>query len=77
MLTQLTLCNLMYCSPLGSSIHGIFQARILEWIVMPCSRGSSQARIESTSLASSALAGRFFTTAPPGYMLMCILIGTH
>ena len=34
----------MDCSPPGSSVHGIFQARILEWIVMPSSRGSSQPR---------------------------------
>ena len=38
----LTLCDLMDCSPLGSSVHGIFQARILEWVAMPSSRGSSQ-----------------------------------
>ena len=39
-----TLCNPMDCSPPGSSIHGIFQARILERVVMPFSRGSSQPR---------------------------------
>ena len=33
-----TLCNPMDCSPPGSSIHGILQARILEWVAMPCSR---------------------------------------
>ena len=31
----------MQCSPSGSSVHGILQARILEWIAMPYSRGSS------------------------------------
>ena len=36
-----TLCNPMDCSPPGSSIHGILQARILEWVSMPSSRGSS------------------------------------
>ena len=35
----LTLCNLMDCSPPGSSVHGILQARILEWGAMPSSRG--------------------------------------
>ena len=35
------LCNPMDCSPPGSSIHGIFQARVLEWIVISFSRGSS------------------------------------
>ena len=36
----LTLCNPMDCSPLGSSVHGILQARILEWIAKSSSRGS-------------------------------------
>ena len=36
-----TLCDLMDCSPPGSSVHGILLARILEWVVMPSSRGSS------------------------------------
>ena len=39
-----TLCNPMDCSPQGSSVHGILQARIPEWVVMPSSRGSSQPR---------------------------------
>ena len=55
----------MNCSPPGSSVHGIFQARILEWIAISYFRGSSQPRDESVSLVS-ALAGGFFTTAPPG-----------
>ena len=39
-----TLGNPMECSPPGSSVHGILQARILEWVAMPSSRGSSPAR---------------------------------
>ena len=39
-----TLCNPMDCSPSGSSVHGILQARILEWLAIPFSRGSSQPR---------------------------------
>ena len=39
-----TLCNPMDCSPLGSSIHGISQARIQEWVAISSSRGSSQHR---------------------------------
>ena len=35
------LCNPMNCSPPGSSIHGIFQARVLEWFAISFSRGSS------------------------------------
>ena len=37
----LTLCDPMDCSPLGASVPGIPQARILEWVAMPSSRGSS------------------------------------
>ena len=40
----LTLCNPKDCSPSGSSLHGILQARILEWVVMLFSRRSSQSR---------------------------------
>ena len=39
-----TLCDSMDCSPPGSSVHGILQARILEWVARPSSRGSSQPR---------------------------------
>ena len=35
----LTLCDPMDCSPPGSSVHGILQARILEWVAMPSSKG--------------------------------------
>ena len=40
----LTLCNPMDCSLLGSSVHEIFQARILEWVAISFSSGSSQSR---------------------------------
>ena len=40
----LTLCDPMDCSLLGSSVHGILQNRILEWVAIPFSRGSSQPR---------------------------------
>ena len=39
-----TLCNPMDCNLLGFSVHGILQARILEWVAIPYSMGSSQAR---------------------------------
>ena len=57
----LTLRDPMDHSPPGSSVYGILQARILEWISTPSSRGSSDPGIELTSLMSPALAGRFFT----------------
>ena len=40
----LILCNSVDCSPPGSSVHGILQARILEWVAIPFSRGSSRPR---------------------------------
>ena len=39
-----TLCDPVDCSPPGSSVHGIFQARVLEWIAISFSRGSSWPR---------------------------------
>ena len=52
-----TLCNPMYCSLPGSSIHGISQARILDWVAMSFSRGSSWPR-DRTQV--SRIAGRCF-----------------
>ena len=54
----LTLCNPMDCSLPGPSVHGILQARILEWIAIPFSRGSSQLRDWNWV---SCITGRFFT----------------
>ena len=59
----LTLCDPVDCSLPGFSVHGILQARILEWVAIPFSRGSSNPGIEPRS---PAVAGRFFTTEPPG-----------
>ena len=69
--TQLhpTLCDPMDCSSPGSSVHRISQARILEWVAISYSRGSSQLR-DWTRF--SALAGRFFTTAPPRKSPFCL-----
>ena len=41
-------CNSMNCSPPGSSVRGILQAKILEWVAIPFSRGSSQPRDQTT-----------------------------
>ena len=54
----LTLCNPMDCSPPGPSVRGILQARMLEWIAMPSSRGYHQPR-HWTQL--SHIEGEFFT----------------
>ena len=58
-----TLCDSMDCSPPCSSVHGILQARILEWVAMPSSRGSTWPRSEPESLTTPALEGGFFTTS--------------
>ena len=63
---SLQLCPTLY-DPMdynlpGSPVHGILQARILGWIAMPSSRGSSQGFI-SASLTSPASADGFFTTS--------------
>ena len=57
----LTLCNPVGYSLPGSSVHGLYQARILEWVAISFSRASSQPRVEPTSLACPALAGGSFT----------------
>jgi len=57
----LILCDRMDCSPPDSSVHGILQARILEWVAMPFSRGSSQLRESNLISFVSCIAGRFFT----------------
>ena len=48
----LTLCRPVDCSLPGSSVHGIFQAGILEWVDISCSRGSSRPDIKTVTLAS-------------------------
>ena len=63
-----TLCDPIDCSPQGSSVHGILQARILEWVAVPFSKGSSQPR---DWIHVSHTAGRFFivwaTSEAPEY----------
>ena len=59
----LTLCNPMDYSLPGSSIHGIFQARVLEWVAIPSSRGSSQPRNQTQV---SRIVGRHFTVWATG-----------
>ena len=57
----LTLYGPMDCNPPGSSVQRILQARILEWVSIPFSRGSSWAR--DWTCVSYVLAGRFFITS--------------
>ena len=61
-----TLCDPMNNTPPRSSVHGVFQARILEWVATSYFRGTSQPRDRTPGFSVSCTAGRFFTTEPPG-----------
>ena len=50
---------LTLCDPMSYTVNGILQARILEWVAFPFSRGSSQPRVRTQV---SSIAGRFFTS---------------
>ena len=58
-----TLCNPKDCSPPGSSVHGILQARILEWVAIPFSRGFFQPRDQTWDFC---IAGRLLLSESPG-----------
>ena len=62
----LILCDPVDYSPPGSSVHGIFQVSILEWVAISFSRGSSQPRGRTRVSGVSCIAGGFFTAEPPG-----------
>ena len=69
----LALCDPMDCSTPGSSVHGISQAKILEWVTISVSRGSSQPRDQICLSYSGRLFFFFFfflTTEPPGSLKM-------
>ena len=57
-------CDSMDCSPAGSSVHGIFLARILEWVFIPFSRGSSWCKDWPRISWGFCIAGGFFTAEP-------------
>ena len=57
----LILCDPMDCRPPGSSVHGILQARTLEWVARPSSRGPSRLKDQTHVSCVSCITGRFFT----------------
>ena len=65
-----TLCDAMDCNPSGYSVHGIFQARILEWVDISSSRGSSQPRDQTPTFWKAEP----FTTEPSGKPLLLNLV---
>ena len=61
-----TLCNQMDYSLPGSSVHGVLQARIVEWGAIPSSRESSRPRDGTHVSCHSCIAGGFFIAEPQG-----------
>ena len=69
-----TLCDPVDWSPPGSSVLGILQARILEWVAMPSSRGSSLPRDRTWVSCVFCCAGRFFTAEQQRNPPICISV---
>ena len=69
--SYVTLCDPMDCSLPGSSIHGIFQTRVLEWVAISFSRGSSRPR-DQTQV--SLIAGRHSEELPNCFQSNCIIL---
>ena len=68
---HLTLCNPEDCSPLGSSVHGISQARLLKWVPFPPPGHLPDPGIQPASPTSpNSAKGRFFNTEPSGKPLL-------
>ena len=65
----------MDCSPSDSSVHGILQARLLEWVAWPPPGDLSDPGTETAFLTSPVLAGGFFITMPPGKPLRGFTLG--
>ena len=65
-----TLCNPMDCSPPGSSVHGVFQARTLEWVAISFSRDLPDPAIKSLSPVSPALQADSLPLEPSGKTLI-------
>ena len=74
----LTVCNSMDCSLPSSSVHRILQARILEWVTIPFSRGSSQPR--DRTWVSCIAGGSFRSEAlrkPSMYICVCMYLSSE
>ena len=73
----------MDCSSPGSSVRDILQARILEWVAIPLTKGSSQSRDRTYVSHVSCTAGGFFTAEPPGkplyltFGVKCCVVGSE
>ena len=70
MVSRVRLCNAIDCTPPGFSVHGIFQARILNWVPFPSPGDLPHPGTEPVSPAFPVLAGGFFTTESPVHELV-------
>ena len=70
----LTLCDTVVCSPPGFSVHGILQARILEWVAMPFSMGSSWPRDRTRVSHVSCIGGWVLTISTTIRLVQTILV---
>ena len=75
----LTFCDLLNCNPPGSSVHGLSQERILEWVTITSSRGSSRPRNQAYISCVPCIASRFFTcwAITVHVVIMITLISIH
>ena len=69
-----TLCDPMDCNPPAFSVLGILQAKILEWVAIPSSRGSSQPR-DQTHISPIPCIARFVTIESPGKPRFSVHVG--
>ena len=67
-------CDPMVCIPPGSSVHGISQAEVLEWVVISSCRGSSWPRDWTHVSCGSHTAGGFFTIEPLTFKILILLL---
>ena len=65
---------LTLCDPMDYTVRGIFQARILKWVAVPVSRGSSQLRNQTKV---SCIAGRFSASLPTELLLLLLSRFSH
>ena len=70
----LTRCDPTDCSPSGSSVHGIFQACILEWVAISSPRGSPLPRDQTCIPFLSYISDRLCTTEPPGTLPFALFL---
>ena len=76
----LTLCDPVDCSLQGSSVHGIFQARVLEWVAISFSRGSSRPRspaLRADTLPSEPLGKNHILVETPNFLIHLSTPHTH